>query len=109
MFVCNIVAAVALKRHKNPKWTVWKHTPLRHWMATVEDVVSHSWFRCTPGRLSTALVAFSLVTGLSRSPEVYFGVADQRWHSKVDFVRQLKLATDPRDGIAGDRMSRSAP
>ena len=78
-------------------------------MATVEADLSHSWFRYTPERLPTALVAFSLVLGLPRGPEVYFGEADLRWHSKVDFVRQLKLATDPLPATDANHTSRSAP
>ena len=58
------------ERHKNPIRTAWIHTPLRHWMATVEAVLSHSWFWYTPGRLATALVAFSSVPGLPRGPAV---------------------------------------
>ena len=77
-------------------------------MATVEADLSHSWFRYIPGRLSTTLVSFSLVPGLSRGPEVHFGAADLQWHSKVDFVRQLKLATDPLHRPTANHMSRSA-
>ena len=45
-------------------------------MATVEALLSHSWFRYAPGRLSTAVVALSLVPGLLRGPGVNFEAAD---------------------------------
>ena len=50
-----------------------------------------------------------MVPGRLRGPGVHFGAADLQWRIKVQFVRQSKSATDPRDGTAGDRMSRSAP
>ena len=56
-------------------------------MATVEAVLSHSWFWYTPGRLATALVAFSSVPGLPRGPGVHFGAADLQRRTKVKFVR----------------------
>ena len=77
-------------------------------MVTAEALVSHSWFWYTLGRLPTAVVAFSLGPGLPRGPGVHFRVVDLRQQSKVDFVRQSKLATDPRDATAGNYMSRSA-
>ena len=72
-------------------------------MVTAEALVSHSWY--TLGRLPTAVVAFGLVLGLPRGPGVHFGVADVQRRSKVKFVRQSKLATDPHDGTTTNRMS----
>ena len=77
-------------------------------MVTAESLVSHSWFRYTPGRLPTVVVAFGMGPGLLRGPGVHFGVVDLQQHSKVDFVWQSKLATDPHDGTTTNRMSQSA-
>ena len=77
-------------------------------MVTAEALVSHSWFWYTPGRLPTAVVAFSSGLGLPHGPGVHFAVADLQQQSKVDFVRQSKLATDPHDATTGNYMSRSA-
>ena len=82
---------------------------MHHWIVTAEALVAHSWFWYTPGRLPTAVVAFSMVPGLPRGPGVHFGVADLQQRSKVKFVRQSKSATDRHGVIAGDHMSRSAP
>ena len=81
---------------------------MHHWIVTAEALVAHSWFWYTPGRLPTAVVAFSMVPGLPWGPGVHFGVADLQWRTKVKFVRQSKLATDPLRSTAGNYMSRSA-
>ena len=81
---------------------------MHHWIVTAEALVAHSWFWYTPGRLPTAVVAFSMVLGLPWGPRAHFEAADLQWRTKVKFVRQSKSSTDPRDATAADRMNRSA-
>jgi hypothetical protein len=82
---------------------------LHHWMVTAEALVSYSWFWYILGRLPTAVVAFSLVPGLPRGRGVHFRVVDLQRRSKMKFVRQSKLATDPLRRPAANYMSRYAP
>jgi hypothetical protein len=106
---CIFVAAAALKRSRNRFGKVWRHTTLHHLIVTAEALVSHSWFWSTPGRLPTAVVAFSMVPGLLRGPGVHFRVAEMQRRTKVIFVRQSKLATDPLRTVDSNHMSRTAP